>query len=77
MMAGQIPNMYLPIEVHGKIPFQSCLPKPLAEWYLKKFSTVPWKRNGRDWFRVGLRQLKDDCSKAGLVKVEILKTKFL
>jgi ubiquinone/menaquinone biosynthesis C-methylase UbiE len=76
ILAGQIPNMYFPIEVHSKLPFQSYLPKPLAEWYLKKFSTVPWKHNGMDWFRVGQRQLKNDCSKAGFVKVEICKAKY-
>jgi hypothetical protein len=70
-LAGQIPNVYLPIEVHSKLPFQSYLPKPLAEWYLKKLSTVPWKHNGTNWFRVGPRQLKNDCSKAIFVKVEI------
>jgi hypothetical protein len=48
---------------------RSYLPKPLAEQYLK-FSTVPWKHNGMNWFRVGRRQLENDCSKAGFVKVE-------
>jgi SAM-dependent methyltransferase len=76
ILAGQIPNMYFPIEVHSKLPFQSYLPRPLAEWYLKKFSTVPWKDNGMNWFRVGPRQLKNDCSKAGFVKVEIRKAKY-
>jgi ubiquinone/menaquinone biosynthesis C-methylase UbiE len=76
ILAGQIPNMYFPIELHSKLPFQSYLPKPLAEWYLKRFSTVPWKDNGMDWYRVGQRQLKNDCSKAGFVKMEICKAKY-
>jgi SAM-dependent methyltransferase len=76
ILGGQIPNMYFPIEVHSKLPIQSYLPKPLAEWYPKKLSTVPWKHNGMNWFRVGQRQLKNDCSKAGFVKVEIRKAKY-
>lgn len=76
IMVGQIPNMYFPIELHSKLPFQSYLPKPLSQWYLKKFSTVPWKDNGMNWYRVGLRLLEKDCSKAGLVKVEIRKAKY-
>jgi ubiquinone/menaquinone biosynthesis C-methylase UbiE len=31
ILARQISNMYFPIEVHSKLPFQSYLPKPLAE----------------------------------------------
>jgi predicted SAM-dependent methyltransferase len=31
ILARQIPNMYFPIEVHSTLPFQSYLPKPLAE----------------------------------------------
>ncbi|MDQ3903485.1 MAG: class I SAM-dependent methyltransferase [Thermoproteota archaeon] len=76
ILAGQIPNMYFPIEIHSKLLFQSYLPKPLAEWYLKTFSTVPWKHNGMNWFRVGLRQLRNDCYKVGFVKVEIRKAKY-
>jgi SAM-dependent methyltransferase len=76
ILAGQIPNMYFPIELHSKLLFQSYLPKPLAEWYLKEFSTVPWKHNGMSWYRVGLRQLENDCSKAGFVKMEIRKAKY-
>jgi SAM-dependent methyltransferase len=75
ILAGQIPNMYFPIELHSRLPFQSYMPRPLAEQYLK-FSTVPWKRNGMNWFRVGRRQLENDCSKAGFVKVEIHKAKY-
>jgi hypothetical protein len=52
------------------------LPKPLAEWYLKKLSTVPWKHDGMNWFRVGPRQLRNDAFKAGLVKGEIHKAKY-
>ena len=76
ILARQIPNMYFPIEVHSKLPFQSYLPKPLAEWHLKKSSTVSWKHNGMNWLRVGQRQLKNDCSKAGFVKVEIRKANY-
>jgi SAM-dependent methyltransferase len=76
ILAGQIPNLYFPIEIHSKLPFQTYLPKPLAEWSLEKFSTVPWKHNGMNWFRVGLRQLKNNCSKAGFVKMEIRKAKY-
>jgi SAM-dependent methyltransferase len=76
ILAGQIPNMYFPIELQSKLPFQSYLPKPLAEQYLKKFSTVPWKHNGMSWYRVGRRQLENDCSKTGFVKVEIHKAKY-
>jgi ubiquinone/menaquinone biosynthesis C-methylase UbiE len=76
ILAGQIPNMYFPIELHSKLLFQSYLPKPLAEWYLKKFSTVAWKHNGMSWYRVGLRQLENDCSKTGFVKMEIRKAKY-
>jgi hypothetical protein len=57
-LAGQIPNVYLPIEVHSKLPFQSYLPKPLAEWYLKKLSTVPWKHNGMIGFELARDNLK-------------------
>ncbi|MDQ3852773.1 MAG: class I SAM-dependent methyltransferase [Thermoproteota archaeon] len=76
IVAGQIPNMYFPIELHSKLPFQTYLPKPLAEWYLKKFSTVPWKHKGMNWYRVGQRQLKNECSKAGFVKMEIRKADY-
>jgi SAM-dependent methyltransferase len=76
ILVGQIPNMYFPIEVHSRLLFQQYLPRPLAQWYLTKFSTVPWKDSGMDWFRVGARQLKKDCSKAGFVKVELQRAKY-
>lgn len=76
IVVGQIPNMYFPVELHSKLPFQSYLPRPLAEWYLKKLSTVPWKHEGMNWFRVGPRQLRSDAFKAGFVKGEIHKAKY-
>ncbi len=76
ILVGQIPNMYFPVEVHSRLLFQSYLPRQLAQWYLTKFSKVPWKDSGMNWFRVGKRQLKKDCSTAGFAEVELFRAKY-
>src|SRR2546422_3782992 len=68
MLVGQIPNMYFPIELHSRLPFQSYLPRSMGQWYLKNFSSVPWKESGMDWFRVGPRHLRKDAFAAGFAE---------
>jgi SAM-dependent methyltransferase len=76
VLVGQIPNMYFPIELHSKLPFQSYLPRAIGGWYLKHFSSVPWKNDGVDWFRVGPRRLKHDALAAGFGEGEVFKANY-
>jgi len=76
VLIGQIPNMYFPIELHSKLPFQSYLPRRAAQWYLKNFSSVAWKDHEVDWFRVGPMQLKKDAFSAGFIEGRVYRANY-
>jgi SAM-dependent methyltransferase len=76
VLVGQIPNMYFPIELHSRLPLQSYLPRSMGEWYLKKFSSAPWKMDGMNWYRVGPRHLRKDVVAAGFTEGEIYKANY-
>jgi SAM-dependent methyltransferase len=66
VLVGQIPNMYLPIEVHSKLPFQQYLPRSIGNFYCQQFSPEPWRKEGApSWFRVGPKNLVTNATKAG------------
>lgn len=66
ILVGQIPNMNFPIEVHSRLPFQQFLPRRVAEVYLRRFSPVPWRVEGTNWFRVGPGELARRAREVGL-----------
>jgi hypothetical protein len=65
VLVGQIPNMYLPIEIHSKLPLQQYLPRVIGDSYCRQFSPEPWREKGVDWFRVGPKNLISNATRAG------------
>jgi SAM-dependent methyltransferase len=71
---SQIPNMNFPIEPHSHLPLQQFLPRKLGAWYFEhfeRFSSVAWKNEDVNWYRVGTGALQKNATNAGFLVLEI------
>ncbi len=71
ILAGQMPNMNFPIEVHSCLPGQSFLPRRIGDWYVRRFSPMPWRELGCTWYRATPGVLLDAGVRAGFISLDI------
>lgn len=76
-LIGQIPNMYFPIELHSKLPFQSYLPREVGRRYCFACSPhCPCPGYGVSWYRVGPGHLRNDARAAGFREAHIFRSNY-
>ena len=68
LLVCQIPNMYLPVEIHSRLPMIQFLPRSIAKRYYWHFAPIDreWKSTvGIDWLRVSVADLVEVAASTG------------